>query len=42
MGMNGGIHDAYDLASRLIRVIRSEEDYLAEFEKYDRGKTVAG
>ena len=35
MGMNGGIHDAYDLASRLIRVMRSEEDYLAEFEKYD-------
>ena len=35
MGMNGGIHDAYDLASRLIRVMRSEEEYLAEFEKYD-------
>lgn len=35
MGMNGGIHDAYDLALRLIRVVRGEADYLTEFEKYD-------
>jgi len=35
MGMNGGIHDAYDLAPRLIRVIRGEADYLSEFETYD-------
>ena len=33
--MNGGIHDAYDLASRLIRVIRGEANYVTEFEKYD-------
>lgn len=35
MGMNGGIHDAYDLALRLIRVIRGEADFMTEFEKYD-------
>lgn len=36
MGMNGGLHDAFNLAERLIRLANTGGDYTAEFEHYDR------
>ncbi|HCS25839.1 MAG TPA: hypothetical protein DIW43_00190 [Spongiibacteraceae bacterium] len=36
MGMNGGLHDAFNLAERLVRIIESGCDYAPEFEQYDR------
>jgi 3-(3-hydroxy-phenyl)propionate hydroxylase len=35
MGMNGGIHDAVNLAEKLVRVLRREADE-AELDRYDR------
>ena len=36
MGMNGGIHDAYNLAEKLTAVIRDGEDYAEQVARYDR------
>jgi len=36
MGMNGGLHDAFNLAERLIRLAKEGGDYQREFEHYDR------
>lgn len=36
MGMNGGLHDAFNLAERLVRISRGEAAYSEEFEHYDR------
>lgn len=36
MGMNGGLHDAFNLAPRLIKIMQDEADYTPEFEHYDR------
>lgn len=35
MGMNGGIHDAFNLGERLVRVARDESDHVDEFLEYD-------
>lgn len=36
MGMNGGLHDANNLAKKLVRIIRDGEPYLPHFERYNR------
>lgn len=36
MGMNGGLHDAFNLAPRLIRIVQQGADYADEFAHYDR------
>jgi len=36
MGMNGGLHDAFNLAPRLLRIARGETTFGPEFEQYDR------
>ncbi|GAB3096483.1 FAD-dependent monooxygenase [Aestuariicella hydrocarbonica] len=36
MGMNGGLHDAFNLAERLVRIARQGTDYQQEFTQYDR------
>lgn len=36
MGMNGGIHDAYNLAQKLERILLAGDDYLESFEHYNR------
>jgi 3-(3-hydroxy-phenyl)propionate hydroxylase len=36
MGMNGGLHDAFNLVERLIRIAKEGADYQQEFEHYDR------
>lgn len=36
MGMNGGIHDAYNLAGKLVQIIRHGQDHSAAFAHYDR------
>lgn len=36
MGMNGGLHDAFNLAPRLIRIALEGADALTEFQQYDR------
>ena len=35
MGMNGGIHDAFNLAEKLVRVVRQEVSE-SELDRYDR------
>lgn len=35
MGMNGGIHDAFNLAEKLTRIILKGEDYQPHFERYN-------
>ncbi len=36
MGMNGGIHDAWNLAGKLCEIIRDGADHLDRFAHYDR------
>ncbi|WP_163930132.1 NAD(P)/FAD-dependent oxidoreductase [Paraferrimonas sp. SM1919] len=36
MGMNGGLHDAFNLADKLIRIINDGEDHAALFAHYQR------
>ncbi|GLP96372.1 FAD-dependent oxidoreductase [Paraferrimonas sedimenticola] len=36
MGMNGGLHDAFNLAEKLARVFNEGADYKAEFAHYQR------
>ncbi|MGJ8668745.1 MAG: FAD-dependent oxidoreductase [Oceanococcus sp.] len=36
MGMNGGIHDAYNLAEKLTDIIKNGTDYQERFALYDR------
>ncbi|MCY4427602.1 MAG: NAD(P)/FAD-dependent oxidoreductase [Halieaceae bacterium] len=36
MGMNGGVHDAFNLGEKLVRIIKRGEDYSPLFEHYDR------
>lgn len=36
MGMNGGLHDANNLAAKLVRIIQGGEDHIALFEQYNR------
>ncbi len=36
MGMNGGIHDAYNLAGKLHRILTEGADHIAAFEHYNR------
>lgn len=36
MGMNGGLHDAFNLAERLVRIVKEGADYEQEFAHYDR------
>ncbi|QBY04521.1 FAD-dependent monooxygenase [Thalassotalea sp. HSM 43] len=36
MGMNGGLHDAFNLASKLIDIIENNSDHLQHFAHYDR------
>src|SRR5467141_2748863 len=35
MGMNSGVHDAFNLASKLTRILRRETDH-SELDRYDR------
>lgn len=36
MGMNGGIHDAYNLAGKLLEIVRGGADHNERFAHYDR------
>jgi 3-(3-hydroxy-phenyl)propionate hydroxylase len=36
MGMNGGLHDGFNLAKKLERILRCGEAYLPLFERYNR------
>ena len=36
MGMNGGLHDAFNLAPRLVRIIQQGHNFQQEFEQYNR------
>ncbi len=36
MGMNGGIHDAFNLAKKLVEVVNEGADHIAKFEHYNR------
>ena len=36
MGMNGGIHDAYNLAGKLVEIVRGGAEYAERFAHYDR------
>jgi 3-(3-hydroxy-phenyl)propionate hydroxylase len=36
MGMNGGLHDAFNLAERLVRIVKDNADIAKEFAQYDR------
>ena len=36
MGMNGGLHDAFNLADKLASIIRQGQDHVPLFEQYDR------
>lgn len=36
MGMNGGIHDAHNLAGKLVEIVRDGADHNALFSRYDR------
>ena len=36
MGMNGGIHDAYNLAQKLHKLITEGGDHIEVFEHYNR------
>ena len=36
MGMNGGLHDAFNLADKLARIIGQGQDHVPLFEQYDR------
>jgi 3-(3-hydroxy-phenyl)propionate hydroxylase len=36
MGMNGGIHDAYNLGKKLFDILRGGSDYVEKFEHYNR------
>ena len=36
MGMNGGLHDAFNLADKLIRILRDKEDMNELLDLYDR------
>ncbi|WND03534.1 NAD(P)/FAD-dependent oxidoreductase [Temperatibacter marinus] len=36
MGMNGGLHDAFNLAPRLIKIIEGSATHQKEFAQYDR------
>ena len=36
MGMNGGLHDAFNLADKLARSIEQRQDHVPLFEQYDR------
>lgn len=36
MGMNGGIHDAYNLAGKLVAILREGADHRELFAQYDR------
>ncbi len=36
MGMNGGIHDAHNLATRLVAIQQQGADHQAQFSQYDR------
>ncbi|MGK0498929.1 MAG: 3-(3-hydroxy-phenyl)propionate hydroxylase [Oceanicoccus sp.] len=36
MGMNGGLHDAHNLAAKLVDIINDGADYTEKFKHYDR------
>ena len=36
MGMNGGLHDAFNLAEKLVAVVDQAADYTEAFRHYDR------
>lgn len=36
MGMNGGLHDAFNLADKLARIIEQRQEHVPLFEQYDR------
>lgn len=36
MGMNGGLHDAHNLAGKLVEIIKGGADYTDKFKHYDR------
>ena len=36
MGMNGGLHDAFSLAEKLVDIINNGVDYQSSFARYDR------
>jgi 3-(3-hydroxy-phenyl)propionate hydroxylase len=36
MGMNGGLHDAHNLAVKLVEIIKGGADYIEKFKHYDR------
>ena len=36
MGMNGGLHDAHNLAGKLVEIISGGADYTEKFKHYDR------
>ncbi|MCP5131597.1 MAG: FAD-dependent monooxygenase [Pseudomonadales bacterium] len=36
MGMNGGLHDANNLAAKLVRILQEGEDHIPLFEHYNR------
>mmetsp|Transcript_26400 Transcript_26400/g.56260 ORF Transcript_26400/g.56260 Transcript_26400/m.56260 type:complete len:452 (-) Transcript_26400:276-1631(-) len=35
MGMNGGVHDAWCVAQKLVRILKEGADFTVEFEDYD-------
>lgn len=36
MGMNGGLHDGYNLAGKLVEILRKDADFSELFAQYDR------
>lgn len=36
MGMNGGIHDAFNLGKKLVDILQNRADYMSQFEHYNR------
>ena len=40
MGMNGGLHDAFNLAPRIERILKKNSNYQQEFAHYDRQRRI--
>eukprot|EP01065_Artemidia_motanka_P044669 TRINITY_DN6396_c1_g1_i1.p1 TRINITY_DN6396_c1_g1~~TRINITY_DN6396_c1_g1_i1.p1 ORF type:complete len:477 (+),score=190.42 TRINITY_DN6396_c1_g1_i1:101-1432(+) len=40
MGLNGGVHDAWCVGQKLVKIMKQGADYRAEFENYDNHRRV--